>query len=270
MTDASPDIRYEIFRECLERSVTAVLIAEKGGVLSGMERASASMKSLGLNFFSEFRDSSFVNEGQEIARITGNPVQVAMAEECIIGVLSKSSGIATAAYGAREKMHPRCRVVSGGWKKMPMEIKDHIRKAALDGGIDVRISHKPFVYLDKNYVRILGGIKKTIQAVLPLEKSVAIQVRGETDRIVNEAVEAAETGANVIMVDTGCREDAEDVIRALKEKDLRHRVRVAFAGNIVLEELESICELGLDAVDIGYSILDAPCLPMRFDVIGVG
>ena len=153
---------------------------------------------------------------------------------------------------------------------MPMEIKDQIRNAALDGGIDVRISPKPFVYLDKNYVRILGGIKRSIQAVLSLEKSVAIQVRGETDTIGNEAVEAAETGAEVIMVDTGRQEDAGDVIHALKEKDLRDRVLVAFAGNIVLDELGSIGQLGLDVVDIGYAILDAPCLPMRFDVIEVG
>jgi len=98
---------------------------------------------------------------------------------------------------------------------------------------------------------------------------VVIQIRGETDRISNEAVEAAETGAKVIMVDTGRQEDAGDVTRALNENDLRRRVRVAFAGNIALEDLGSINRLGLDVVDIGYAILDAPCLPMRFDVIDV-
>lgn len=269
MMRGASDIRYEISRESLESSVTAVLIAERGGVLSGLKRASASMESLGLRLSSDLCDGSPVNEGQEIAKVCGNPVQIAMAEERIIGALSKSSGIATAARRAREETHPNCHVVSGGWKKMPMEIKDHIRKAALDGGIDVKILRKPFVYLDKNYVRILGGIKGAIQAVLPLERPVAIQVRGETDRISNEAVEATETGAKVIMVDTGRQEDAGHVIRALKEKGLRSRVTVAFAGNIALEELGGISRLGLDVVDIGYAILDAPCLPMRFDVIAV-
>ena len=269
MTGEPSDIRYEIFKESLERSVKAVLIAERCGILSGVERAAGSMESLGLSFLSDLYDGGPVNEGQEIARIAGNPVQIAMAEERIIGALSKSSGIATAAFRAREKALPHCRIVSGGWKKMPVEIKDHIRKAALDGGIDIRISSKPFIYLDKNYVRILGGIKRAIEAVLPLEKSVAIQIRGETDRISHEAIEAAEAGAEVIMVDTGRKEDAEDVIRALKEKDLRRRVLVAFAGNIELGELGNISQLDLDIVDIGYAILDAPCLPMRFDVIDV-
>lgn len=265
----SSDIRDEIFRESLKSSVTAVLISERGGVLSGLKRASASMESLDLWFSSDLSDGNSVKEDQEIARVSGNPVQIAMAEECIIGAISKSSGIATAARRAREETHPHCRVVSGGWKKMPQEIKDHIRKAALDGGIEVRILQNPFVYLDKNYVRMLGGIKRAVQAALPLERAVVIQVRGETDRIGNEAVEAAETGAEVIMVDTGRQEDAKDVILALKEKSLRSRVSVAFAGNIALEELGSINRLGLDVVDIGYAILDAPCLPMRFDVISV-
>jgi len=270
MVEKASDVRYEIFRKSLESRVKAVLTAEKGGVLSGIASASESMISLGLNFFSELCDGSPVKEGQEIAGITGNPVQIAMAEERIIGVLSKSSGIATAAFRARKEMHPHCRVVSGGWKKMPFEIKAYIRKAVLDGGIDIRILHKPFIYLDKNYVRMLGGIKKSIQAVLPLDRSVAIQVRGETDRIGSEAVEAAETGAEVIMVDTGRYEDADNVIQALKEKDLRDRVLVAFAGNILIEQLGSFNQLGLDIVDIGYAILDAPCLPMRFDVIETG
>jgi nicotinate-nucleotide pyrophosphorylase (carboxylating) len=224
---------------------------------------------LGLRFSSDLSDGGAVKEGQEIARVSGDPVQITMAEECIIGALSKSSGIATAARRARQEVHSRCRIVSGGWKKMPIEIKDHIRKAAEDGGIHVRILREPFIYLDKNYVRIFGGIKRAIQAVLSFKRPVVIQVRGETDRIGNEAVEAAETGAKVVMVDTGSQVDAWDVLQALKEKGLRRQVRVAFAGNIALEGLRSLNRLGLDMLDIGYAILDAPCLPMRFDVIEV-
>ena len=269
MMEDTSDIRYEIFRDSPAGPITAALIAEAEGVLSGLKRASVAVESLGLHFSSDLSDGGSIKEGREIARVLGNPVQIAMTEDLIIGTLSKSSGIATAARRARQETVPNCHVVSGGWKKMPIEIKDHIRRAVLDGGINVRILPKPFVYLDKNYVRMLGGIKRAIQAALPLERAVVIQVRGETNRIGNEAVEAAKTGAKVIMVDTGRQKDAGDVIQALEEKDLRHQVRVAFAGNIVLGELGRISRLGLDIVDIGYAILDAPCLPMRFDVIGV-
>lgn len=151
---------------------------------------------------------------------------------------------------------------------MPFEIKELVRQAVRDGGIDARISEEPFVYLDKNYVRILGGVSNAVRAVLPLNRSVVVQIRGETGSVVEEASEAAHVGADVLMVDTGRWEHLKEVIQALKDKGLRSRVRVAFAGNVTLEHLDALAQMDVDIVDIGYAILDAPCLPMRFDVIG--
>jgi nicotinate-nucleotide pyrophosphorylase (carboxylating) len=144
-----------------------------------------------------------------------------------------------------------------------------IRQAARDGGIETRISEEAFVYLDKNYVRILGGIKEAIHAAAPLSRGIVVQVRGETAAVEEEAVNAAEAGAAVVMVDTGRRDQLSSVIASLKERDLRSRVQVAFAGNLEIEELNALAHLDLDIVDIGYAILDAPCLPMRFDVIEI-
>jgi nicotinate-nucleotide pyrophosphorylase (carboxylating) len=264
-----PDIRQEIFRECSDRRVTGVLIAEAPGVLSGIARAGGAMESLGVSFTTDLEDGSTLEVDQEIARAFGNPVQIAMAEERIIGAVSKTSGIATAARRARLAAAPRCQVVSGGWKKMPWEVKDLVRQAVSDGGINARISENPMVYLDKNYVRILGGVQKAVQTVNGLDREIVIQVRGETGSVGDEAIEASGGGVSVVMVDTGRREDMAEVIRALKERGLRSRVRIAFAGNISIDDLEELSRLDFDIVDIGYAILDAPCLPMRFDVIKV-
>ena len=154
---------------------------------------------------------------------------------------------------------------------MPMEIKEMVRQALRDGGVGVRISDAPFVYLDKNYVRILGGVKSAIEQALALKRLVVVQIRGETKAINEEAIDAVHAGAGIIMVDTGRWEDAAEVIKILKERELRSQVRIAFAGDISLDEreLESLSELELDAIDIGYAILDGACLPMRFDVIEV-
>jgi nicotinate-nucleotide pyrophosphorylase (carboxylating) len=263
------DIRHQIYQGCMDRWVTGALIAEGAGVLSGINRAQRIMTSLGLSFVSDLTDGSILGKDQEIARVTGNPIQIVAAEEQIIGTLSKSSGIATAASRARVSIGKDCQIVTGGWKKMPLEVKDLIRKSAQDGGIDIRISEKPFVYLDKNYVRILGGIKEAIQKVLNLDQIIVIQIRGETEPIQKEAIEAAQAGANVIMVDTGQKDHLVKVVETLKEKGLRDKVRIAFAGNISLEDIKSLAHMDVDIVDIGYAILDAPCLPMRFDVIKV-
>lgn len=264
-----PDIRENIFVDHLDRSVTAVVMAEAAGVLSGINRGRSAMESLGLTFSTIFSEGDKIHMGQEIARVMGTPVQIAMAEEQIIGALSKSSGVATAARQAKTRVNSRCRVVSGGWKKMPLEIKDLIREAVHHGGIHQRILEGPFVYLDKNYVRILGGVRRAVQSAVSLGREIVVQVRGETGPVEEEAVAAAQAGAGVVMVDTGQQDDLSRVIRTLATKGLRSRVKIAFAGNITLEELDTLSQMDLDAVDIGYAVLDAPCLPMRFDVIKV-
>jgi nicotinate-nucleotide pyrophosphorylase (carboxylating) len=267
--DPTHDIREDVFRGTMDSRVTGSLFAEAEGVLSGIERARKRMESLGLIFSSNLKDGSSLDVGQEIACVIGNPVQLAMAEEQIIGALSKSSGIATASQRARLGVKSHCRVVSGGWKKMPLEMKELIRQAARDGGIDVRISEVPFIYLDKNYVRIIGDVRKAVQNTGSLGRKIVIQVRGDTGPVELEAIEAAEAGADIVMVDTGRRSQLAKVSQALRNKGLRSRVRLAFAGSISLERLEELTKMDLDIIDIGYAIVDAPCLPMRFDVTRV-
>jgi nicotinate-nucleotide pyrophosphorylase (carboxylating) len=261
------DIREDIFRKQLFRQITGVLVAEQAGVLSGIQRACYIMEALGLSFASNLKDGSALGHGQEIVRVTGNPVQMAQAEERVIGALSKFSGIATAAKSALQKANEKFKVVAGGWKKMPFELKEPIQQAIRDGGVNPRMSDEPFIYLDKNYVRMLGGVRKAVEAAVVFKRMIVTQIRGETMAIAKEAIEAANAGAHVVMVDTGNHEDLRAVTHALRENGLRSRVKIAFAGNIRLNDLGALAQFDLDVVDIGYAILDAPCLPMRFDVV---
>jgi len=263
------DIRHAIFKPCEGKTFVAVLTAEAQGILSGVDRANELAASLALKFEAEAKNGESVSEGSIIARISGAAVQIARAEEVLIGALSKASGIATQAHKAKAAAGQSLRVVSGGWKKMPHEIKEHVRQAVRDGGLDSRITDQPFVYVDKNYVRMLGGIPEVMAAVSPLDRSVAVQVRGETAPIELEAVQAARLGAAVVMVDTGIIENLVGVQAALLSAGLRERVKVAFAGNVSLNDLETLRQEGADIVDIGYDILDARALPIRFDVVDV-
>jgi nicotinate-nucleotide pyrophosphorylase (carboxylating) len=144
-----------------------------------------------------------------------------------------------------------------------------LRQAVGDGGLDFRISQQPFIYLDKNYVRILGGVANATKIAVRPGHRVIVQVRGEAGPMDEESVAAAYAGAEIVMIDTGRREDIPLVSDALRSRGLRSKVQIAFSGNILLDDIEGICRMDVDILDIGYAILDAPCLPMHFDVIGV-
>lgn len=261
------DIRDVIFAAVSHKPFTADVFVERDGILSGAIRLKSALLDLGVTVDYLAEEGSVVKAGDVVATITGLPKQIAMAEEFAIGLLSKASGIATAANKAVALAGENLRVVSGAWKKVSPELKGMVREAIAAGGAISRIVDQPFLYLDKNFVRILGGIKQTLASVEAMEdKLKVIQLKGDFGDITNEAVVAVENGANIIMIDTGNLEDVARVNQVLRERNWRSKVKVAFAKGICLEAIPELKGKGIDVLDIGASIIDAPLLDMKLDV----
>jgi nicotinate-nucleotide pyrophosphorylase (carboxylating) len=214
-------------------------------------------------------DGDAVKAGAVVGRIAGSAMQIAIAEEFVIGKLAKPSGIATAAHRAVRLAGGEMKVVCGAWKKMPAEIKSIVREAIVCGGAAFRITDEPFLYLDKNFVRMLGGIEATLSAVAPIhDKLKVIQLKGEFARTEQEALLAVTHGADVLMIDTGNLADLEAANRVLEATGLRQQVKLAFARGIRLQDIAALKGLGIDILDIGSEIVDAPLLDMKMDVRG--
>lgn len=261
------DVRDIFLASVITEQNTADIVADGSGVISGTKSLIEALQGIGIQPDFITLDGSEVLKGTVIATISGSPKQIAMAEEFSIGVLAKPSGIATAARRAVALAGPDLRIVCGAWKKMPPAIKHTVREAITCGGAAFRISDKPFVYLDKNIVSMLHGIEATLAAVRDMKESLkCIQIKGWQRDIAEEALIAATLGADIIMVDTGRLEDVEKVNKMLTEKKLRTRVRLAFAKGIRIEDIPQLTRCGIDILDIGCAILDAPMLDMRLDV----
>jgi nicotinate-nucleotide pyrophosphorylase (carboxylating) len=209
-----------------------------------------------------------VEPGDEIIQLVGKPKQIAMAEDRLIGIMAKPSGIATSARRFVEKAGSRPRIVSGTWKKMPLSQKETIQRAVLVGGAGCRICDKPFLYLDKNYVKILGGLTSCLDAVAGFDGYVrVVQLKNDDNDISDEACQAVRNGANIVFIDSGRIDDLDRVSESLKQVGLRDRVEIAFGGNIRLENIDVLKTMDVDILDIGRAIVDAPLLDMRMEVI---
>ncbi len=268
---ARDTLRDELFAAIRTFQVTAAISFQQAGVVAGMDRAKAEAMRLGLEMTAYARDGQAVGEKEVVARLVGGPAQVTAAEEVLLGVLAKTSGIATASRRMAERAGDRIRVVSGAWKKMPLAIKDQVREAIAAGGAAVRILDEPFLYLDKNHVRIFGGVAETLAGVqgVASERVRVVQLRGQIRPIRAEAEEAVGGGAGVLMVDTGRVEDLQAVLAYLTSTGRRASVKVAFAGGVTLADLPTLVDQGLDIVDVGAAIVDAPLLEVRLDVEAV-
>jgi len=263
----SEDPFYEkVFQGCQAVLVKASLRSKKEGWVAGIPFARRAAEALGLEAGWEKKTGEAVKQGERIARFEGTPDKIVKFEDLVIGLIAKPSGIATAARKAKNLAGRKIRLVSGGWKKHPFLIKEIVQEAVAAGGIAHRLVEEPFLYLDKNYVRIFGGISRTLQAVTAFSGTKIIQLRGEFLPIAEEAREALIHGAQILMVDTGSWEDLEEVMGVIKAGKGPHTARVAFAGGIKLEDIPLLAEKGVDILDIGAAILDAPWLDLSYDV----
>lgn len=265
---ALPDPFYDkILGKSKVRPLTAILESQSEGRLAGVPLAQEAASALGIEGAWRKRSGQMVRRGEEIARFRGPAESILKLENLVIGLIAKPSGIATAAAHAVDAAEGRVRLVSGGWKKHPFQIREMVREAVAAGGMGQRISDQPFLYLDKNYVRIFGGIGQTLQAVAAERLIKIIQVRGEFADIAEETREAIRGGASVVMVDTGSWEDLDKVLQVTRTVRPTAGVRTAFAGGIQLEDIPALVNRGVDIADIGAAILDAPWLELTYDVV---
>lgn len=261
------DIRDIIFASISDKLYTACILAERAGVIAGAARLAEQLAAIGVTAELKARDGETVAAGGAVAVLTGTPKQLAMAEEIAIGLLAKPSGIATAARRAVELAGPSLRIVCGAWKKMPPEIKWVVREAVATGGAAFRVVDVPFLYLDKNFVRMLGGVEATLRTVADQhDKQKCIQLKGRTAPVAEEAVAAVRAGADIVMIDTGELADVAAANAALAAAGLRGRVRLAFAQGIRMEDIPALRYHGIDILDIGAAIIDAPLLDMKLEV----
>lgn len=260
------DIRDSIFESIEDKYYEAKLIAESSGIISGTEAAIDRLNSMNIEIIYIVSEGHKIEKGEVVAHIRSTPKLLAIAEDFLVGKFSKASGIATAAYYAAELAKDKIKIVCGSLKKIPEESKISFRKAIETGGISSRICDTPFIYLDKNYIRMFGGIPQTLKAVEGLKDyKKVIQIHNTFDSVEEEVKQAVLYNADILMVDTGNDADIDKCFKVLKELNVTNKV-VAFAGNVKLDKIEYYIEKGVNILCIGKEIIDAKMLDMKFDI----
>lgn len=268
MTD---DLRDTIFASLGDRRFTARVSLAEPGLVCGVDLAAEKVASLGCRVHRRLADGDLAEAGRPVLVFDGTAKQVAIAEDCVPGALGKTSAIARAVAEAQRRAGPRVRVVSGAAKKMPEEIKAQVRRAVHRGGGSGRIADGPFVYLDKNYVRIFGSVAKTLAAVAHMTGYTrVIQLRGLIEDIGTETEAALAAGAEILMVDTGRLADLDLVSDLVRAAGRRAETTIAFAGDIAMEDIAEIAGHDVDILDIGRAVLDAPMVDVKLDVVDGG
>ncbi len=270
VADAGPaplDVRDALLAPVAGRRFRLEITARQPLVVAGSRRLAARARELELAVEWVAEEGAHLAAGACVCRAVGLASQVARAEEQLLGFVGKASGVATAAAELVALARGRARIVCGAWKKVPAEVRADLRQAVALTGAGTRMLDRPFVYLDKNHVRMLGGVAPAVRHARSLEgRAVVVQLRGETGPIADEAEAAAGEGADLLMIDTGELADLAATAERVRTRLPAGTAVLAFGGGVTAATLPAVIAAGAEVVDVGRAILDAPLIDFRLDV----
>ncbi len=199
------------------------------------------------------QDGDRVTRGQRMATVTGDIRVLLSGERVALNYLQRMSGIATHTRKMADVLEGGKTVLLDTRKTTPNNRIFEKYAVKVGGGSNHRYNLSDGVMLKDNHIAAAGGITQAVaqaKAYAPFVRK--IEVETETLEQVREAVAA---GADIIMLDNMSMEDMKTALSLIEGK-----AKTECSGNVTLQNLARLRDLGVDYVSSGAVTHSAPIL----------
>jgi nicotinate-nucleotide pyrophosphorylase (carboxylating) len=207
-------------------------------------------------------DGDRVARGDAVAAVSGDAAVLLAAERTALNLVMVLSGIATTAARWQEAAGPEVAVLDTR-KSLP-GMRSLTKWAVACGGAHPhREGLWDMVLVKDNHVRLAGGLSAAIASARATHPELRVEVEADT---VEQAVEAARAGADVVLLDNmdaaTMRQAVEAVRSASAGRDARTLTEAS--GGVTFERIGEIVATGVDRISTSALGL-APPLDFGFD-----
>ena len=228
----------------------ALVTAKARGIIAGTEIAKQVFLEVDpkLEVDILIKDGTEVKPGDVIARIEGKTASILKAERVALNFLQRLSGIAseTARYVQAVKGLP---VLITDTRKTTPGLRTLEKYAVrVGGGKNHRMHLADNILIKDNHIAVLrrrGLSIKEIVAKARHKASPELKIEVEV-KTPEEAIQAAEAGADIVMLDNMNLEDMQRAVLLVKSRAL-----IEASGGITLESVRAVAETGVDLISIG-------------------
>ncbi len=246
--------------------VEAEILAKQTGVVGGIEEAIVLCRSLELVGNALVDDGERIKPNTPLIRIRGDARTILSVERTLVNLLSRMSGIATATRHLVDEIEQQgYNVRVACTRKVAPGLAYFDKKAVLVGGGDThRFNLNDLALIKDNHIKIVGSVKEAVQkarATVSFSKKVEVEVR-----TLVEALEAAEAGADIVMLDNFSPSETKETILALTKNGLRNKVLVEASGGITGTNIVEYASASLDIISVGSITHSAPALDISLEI----
>jgi nicotinate-nucleotide pyrophosphorylase (carboxylating) len=250
-------------------TVEAEIVVKQAGLVAGLSETCVFCESLHLQAEKLVSDGAAVQPQTSIMHLSGKAQPLLSAERTLLNILSRMSGIATATSRLVQKLRTAgygTRVACT--RKVAPGLGHFDKKAVGHGGGDTHRLHLDDLILIKdNHLRIVGDVGTAVKharQTASFAKKIEVEVT-----TLEQAYEAAQAGADIIMLDNLSPEEIRQAMAYLTRQGVRNRVLLEASGGITETNLLEYAETGVDIVSIGELTHSAKALDMSLEIIQV-
>ena len=224
----------------------AVFQAKEEGVLAGQDVAAKVFYKIDprVTFIKHIEDGRMISSGDHLAAVEGRSISLLKGERTALNFLQRLSGIASKTRRFVDALAGSPVTLLDTRKTTPGLRLLEKYAVKMGGGTNHRASLSDMVMIKDNHIRQVGGISEAVRrAREKLGRTLRIEVEATSIQEVKEALAA---GADIIMLDNmtlGMMREAVEWIQG--------RVPLEVSGNVDLEVIKKIGELGVDYVSVG-------------------
>lgn len=224
---------------------TIELLCKQEGIIAGVEVFKRVFEILGnveVSLYKKDGDKVYPNE--KIAFLKGNTRNILLGERVALNLIQRMSGIATLTNLFVKELEGSNTKLLDTRKTTPNLRVLEKYAVKVGGGNNHRFNLSDGIMLKDNHISACGGIK---EAVYLARKNISfvrkIEVETENLEMVKEALEAK---ADIIMIDNMDLELAKEAMKIIDKKAITE-----FSGNVSLEKIKKIGEIGVDYISVG-------------------
>ncbi len=235
----------------LNAEAVGTIFAGSKAILAGVKEAIAIAELNGLTYEQMVFEGNWTTPEEAVLRITGPAKTLLIIERATLNIIMRMSGIATKTYkmvASARRANPKVRVAAT--RKTTPGFRFFEKRAVQVGGGDPhRYALDDMVLIKNNHIAAVGSVSQAVRTArerTSFSKKVSCEVRS-----FEEAVEAIEGGADIVLLDNFAPADLTDVVERLTERGIRDGVILEASGGIDEDNILEYARTGVDVISSG-------------------
>jgi nicotinate-nucleotide pyrophosphorylase (carboxylating) len=226
----------------------AQIVCKEDCVLAGLRESEFLFTDQGLTCDCHSSDGDPIEKGTVVLTVRGDAAAIFKVERLALNILMRMSGIATLVADLSRRVrevNPDVRIAATRKTTPGFRIFEK-RAVMLGGGDPHRMALDDAVIIKDNHIKTVGGVAEALSRAKKVSFSKKVEIEAQC---LEEAVEAAHGGADIIMLDNMSPAVAREAAEAVRSID--PDITIEISGGITPENCVDYAPIG-DVISLGW------------------